>query len=34
LIGLEGFNYRVLFDPNSMMNRLMKKDVFYWVMIK
>jgi ubiquinone/menaquinone biosynthesis C-methylase UbiE len=34
LIGLEGFNYKVLFDPNNMMNRLMKKDVFYWVMIK
>ncbi len=34
LIGLDGFNYKVLFDPNNMMNRLVKKDVFYWVMIK
>ena len=34
LVGLEGFNYKVLFNPNNMMNRLTKKDVFYWVMIK
>jgi 2-polyprenyl-3-methyl-5-hydroxy-6-metoxy-1,4-benzoquinol methylase len=34
LVGLEGFNHKVLFDPNNMINRITKKDVFYWVMIK
>ncbi|MCC8427180.1 bifunctional 2-polyprenyl-6-hydroxyphenol methylase/3-demethylubiquinol 3-O-methyltransferase UbiG [Mucilaginibacter sp. UR6-11] len=29
-----GFNYRVLFNPTSLFNRLFKKDPFYWIVIK
>ena len=34
LVGLEGFRYKILFNPGNWLNRLSKKDVFYWVMIK
>lgn len=30
---LEGFNCRVLFNPRSLLNRLMKKDRFQWICI-
>jgi SAM-dependent methyltransferase len=29
-----GFKYRVLFNPHSIINRLFKKDPFYWVAIR
>jgi 2-polyprenyl-3-methyl-5-hydroxy-6-metoxy-1,4-benzoquinol methylase len=29
-----GFNYRVLFNPTSVFNRLFKKGPFYWIAIK
>jgi SAM-dependent methyltransferase len=29
-----GFDYRVLFNPANLLNRLFKKDPFYWVAIK
>jgi ubiquinone/menaquinone biosynthesis C-methylase UbiE len=28
-----GFNFRVLFNPDSLFNRLFKKDPFYWIAI-
>jgi ubiquinone/menaquinone biosynthesis C-methylase UbiE len=28
-----GFNYRVMFNPTSLLNRLFRKDPFYWVAI-
>jgi len=28
-----GFNYRVLFNPAGLLNRLFKKDPFYWIAI-
>ncbi|WP_214073074.1 class I SAM-dependent methyltransferase [Mucilaginibacter sp. dw_454] len=28
-----GFKYKILFDPSSLLNRLFKKDPFYWVSI-
>jgi 2-polyprenyl-3-methyl-5-hydroxy-6-metoxy-1,4-benzoquinol methylase len=34
LAGLEGFDHKILFNPDNMINRITKKDVFYWVMIK
>ena len=29
-----GFKYEILFNPDSLFNRLFKKDPFYWVSIK
>lgn len=29
-----GFDYRVLFNPTGWLNRLFKKDPFYWIAIK
>jgi ubiquinone/menaquinone biosynthesis C-methylase UbiE len=29
-----GFKYRVLFNPHSIINRLFKKDPFYWIAIR
>jgi len=29
-----GFKYRVLFNPHSIINRLFKKDPFYWITIR
>ena len=34
LADLEGFNYRVLANPNSIFNRLIKSNPFYWLCIK
>jgi SAM-dependent methyltransferase len=31
---LHGFKHRILFDPRGFWNRLVKKDVFYWIMLK
>lgn len=31
---LKPFNYRVLFNPHRLLNKLSKKDPFYWVAIK
>jgi SAM-dependent methyltransferase len=31
---LQVFKHKILFDPSGFWNRLMKKDVFYWVMLK
>ncbi|MFD2873035.1 class I SAM-dependent methyltransferase [Mucilaginibacter ximonensis] len=28
-----GFKYKIMFDPTSLLNRLFKKDPFYWVVI-
>lgn len=27
-------NHKVMFDPNNWLNRITKKDAFYWIMIK
>lgn len=29
-----GFDYKILFNPTSWLNRLFKKDPFYWIAIK
>jgi len=31
---LRGFNYRIINDPNSILNKLTKRSPFYWVRIK
>jgi len=31
---LAEFDHKVMFDPNNWLNRITKKDVFYWIMIK
>jgi len=31
---LKDFNYQVLFDPGNILNRLGKKEPFYWIRIK
>lgn len=31
---LKGFNYQVLFDPRNILNRLGKKEPFYWIRIE
>jgi 2-polyprenyl-3-methyl-5-hydroxy-6-metoxy-1,4-benzoquinol methylase len=31
---LRPFNYRVLFNPNRLINKIGKKDPFYWVTVK
>lgn len=31
---LGGLNYNIMFNPRSWLNRITKKDVFYWIMIK
>lgn len=28
------FNHKILFDPRGLWNRIVKKDVFYWIMLK
>lgn len=28
-----GFNYKIMFDPTSLLNKLFKKDPFYWIAI-
>jgi ubiquinone/menaquinone biosynthesis C-methylase UbiE len=30
---LRGFNFKILFNPNNMINKLLKKDPFYWICI-
>lgn len=34
IIEFWGFKYEILFDPTSLLNRLFKKDPFYWVSIR
>lgn len=31
---LGGYDHKVMFDPNNWINRITKKDVFYWIRIK
>jgi 2-polyprenyl-3-methyl-5-hydroxy-6-metoxy-1,4-benzoquinol methylase len=31
---LDGFDYKIMFNPNNILNRVTKKDVFYWIRIK
>ncbi|MFL5739299.1 MAG: class I SAM-dependent methyltransferase [Flavisolibacter sp.] len=31
---LDGFNYSILYDPLSLVNRLLKRGPFYWICIK
>jgi ubiquinone/menaquinone biosynthesis C-methylase UbiE len=31
---LHGFKQKILFDPRGFWNKLMKRDVFYWIMLK
>jgi ubiquinone/menaquinone biosynthesis C-methylase UbiE len=31
---LHAFKHKILFDPRGFWNRLSKKDVFYWIMLK
>ncbi|MDB4925138.1 bifunctional 2-polyprenyl-6-hydroxyphenol methylase/3-demethylubiquinol 3-O-methyltransferase UbiG [Mucilaginibacter sp.] len=31
--GFWGFNYRVLFNPGNILNRIFKKEPFYWIAI-
>jgi 2-polyprenyl-3-methyl-5-hydroxy-6-metoxy-1,4-benzoquinol methylase len=34
LKSLDAFDHKVMFNPNNMVNRITKKDVFYWIRIK
>jgi len=31
---IQSFKHRVLFDPRGLWNRIVKKDVFYWIVLK
>jgi len=31
---IQAFKHRVLFDPRGLWNRIVKKDVFYWIVLK
>lgn len=31
---LDGFAHKIMFNPNNIINRITKKDVFYWIRIK
>lgn len=31
---LDGFDHKIMFNPNNIINRITKKDVFYWIRIK
>ncbi len=34
IVDLQPFNYKILFNPKSLINRIGKKDPFYWVVVK
>jgi 2-polyprenyl-3-methyl-5-hydroxy-6-metoxy-1,4-benzoquinol methylase len=34
LTDLDGLNYKIMFNPYGLFNRIVKKDAFYWIMIK
>ena len=31
---LKGLDYTIMFNPKNWVNRMSKKDVFYWIMVK
>jgi 2-polyprenyl-3-methyl-5-hydroxy-6-metoxy-1,4-benzoquinol methylase len=31
---LDGLDHKIMFNPNNIVNRITKKDVFYWIRIK
>jgi 2-polyprenyl-3-methyl-5-hydroxy-6-metoxy-1,4-benzoquinol methylase len=31
---IQGFKHKVLFNPGGFWNRLIKRDIFYWIMLK